>query len=150
MKLSFRNGDYFAMGDNRDNSLDSRYWGFVPRDLIVGKALVIYWSYGNESTEVSNGSPVGFPVLYRLSQHPLVSNLAFDPMKLKKTAVIAAVLLLIVADCARGLQVSFGATTSPPSSGSQLAAARLQAKIDAIDTVAKAHRRTAARRIARK
>lgn len=39
---------YFAMGDNRDNSLDSRYWGFVPREYIVGKALVIYWSYESE------------------------------------------------------------------------------------------------------
>jgi signal peptidase I len=39
---------YFAMGDNRDNSQDSRYWGFVPGELIVGKALVIYWSYESE------------------------------------------------------------------------------------------------------
>src|SRR3977135_1891905 len=38
-------GSYFAMGDNRDSSLDSRYWGFVPRDNIIGKPLVIYWSY---------------------------------------------------------------------------------------------------------
>ena len=33
------------MGDNRDNSQDSRYWGFLPRDYIKGKALIIYWSY---------------------------------------------------------------------------------------------------------
>jgi len=33
------------MGDNRDNSLDSRYWGFVPRENIIGKPLVIFWSY---------------------------------------------------------------------------------------------------------
>ena len=44
-------GRYFAMGDNRDDSADSRYWGFVPREDIVGKALVIYWSYETDSAE---------------------------------------------------------------------------------------------------
>jgi signal peptidase I len=38
-------GNYFAMGDNRDNSLDSRYWGMVPRENITGKPLIIFWSY---------------------------------------------------------------------------------------------------------
>ena len=36
---------YFAMGDNRDDSSDSRYWGFVPRENIIGTPLFIYWSY---------------------------------------------------------------------------------------------------------
>ena len=40
-------GDYFVMGDNRDDSLDSRYWGFVPQENIVGRPLVIYWSMRN-------------------------------------------------------------------------------------------------------
>lgn len=38
-------GMYFAMGDNRENSSDSRYWGFVPRQNVIGKPLVVYWSY---------------------------------------------------------------------------------------------------------
>ena len=44
---------YFVMGDNRDNSQDSRYWGFLPREHIKGKALLIYWSYeaGREDYE---------------------------------------------------------------------------------------------------
>ncbi|MDE3137159.1 MAG: signal peptidase I [Acidobacteriota bacterium] len=37
-------GHYFVMGDNRDHSWDSRYWGFVPRDAIMGRPVVIYWS----------------------------------------------------------------------------------------------------------
>jgi signal peptidase I len=35
----------FVLGDNRDNSRDSRYWGFLPRDQVKGRALLIYWSY---------------------------------------------------------------------------------------------------------
>ncbi len=37
-------GHYFVMGDNRDDSQDSRYWGFVPRENIIGRPLIIYWS----------------------------------------------------------------------------------------------------------
>lgn len=42
-------GNYFMMGDNRDFSLDSRYWGFVPRKDIKGRAVALYFSYGREA-----------------------------------------------------------------------------------------------------
>lgn len=47
-------GKYFAMGDNRDNSSDSRYWGFVPRENIVGKPFFIYWSYDASTQDLTN------------------------------------------------------------------------------------------------
>jgi signal peptidase I len=43
---------FFAMGDNRDNSLDSRYWGFVPRENIIGKPLFIFWSYDADTADL--------------------------------------------------------------------------------------------------
>jgi signal peptidase I len=42
-------GQIFAMGDNRNNSQDSRYWGFLPQEDILGKAMVIYWPFSRIS-----------------------------------------------------------------------------------------------------
>ena len=46
-------GHYFMMGDNRDNSQDSRYWGFLPQDYVKGKALFVYFSFGEEEGGLS-------------------------------------------------------------------------------------------------
>ena len=49
-------GHYFMMGDNRDDSQDSRFWGFLPQTYVKGRALFIYWSFDTPE----DGSPGGF------------------------------------------------------------------------------------------
>ena len=57
---------YFVMGDNRDDSQDSRYWGFVPRENIIGRPLLIYWSSANASNDLP-GSPTMGDRLFHLA-----------------------------------------------------------------------------------
>jgi len=55
-------GHYFAMGDNRDVSYDSRYWGFIPQQNVIGRPMFIYWSFEtapNEYLETGVGERVG-------------------------------------------------------------------------------------------
>jgi len=61
-------GFVFAMGDNRDSSLYSRYWGFVPGDNIIGKPLIIFWSYDAPTEALANPS-IGIDHIIDLVQH---------------------------------------------------------------------------------
>jgi signal peptidase I len=57
--------NYFAMGDNRPVSLDSRYWGFVPKANVIGRPLFVYWSFDTPEDEVNHhsiGERIGFMV----------------------------------------------------------------------------------------
>ena len=54
--VTIPDGHYFMMGDNRDDSQDSRFWGFLPQSYVKGRALFIYWSFDTPD----NGAPGGF------------------------------------------------------------------------------------------
>lgn len=59
-------GHYFVLGDNRDDSQDSRYWGFVPRRNIIGRPMVIYWSSSGLNNDLT-GSPTAGDRLYHFA-----------------------------------------------------------------------------------
>ncbi len=60
-------GEYFVMGDNRDNSEDSRFWGFVPEGNIVGRPLLIYWSLRDAGGDLPSWSDKIAHFLYVLT-----------------------------------------------------------------------------------
>ncbi len=62
-------GRYFALGDNRDHSLDSRYWGFVPRENIIGKPLIIFWSYDAPTEALADPGLANPSHLLDIAQH---------------------------------------------------------------------------------
>ena len=77
-ELIIPQGNYFVLGDNRDESLDSRYWGFVPQENVIGRPLLIYWSVRNADQDMP-ASPTPGDKLYslRLCSDPCVPN---DPV----------------------------------------------------------------------
>jgi signal peptidase I len=73
---------YFAMGDNRDKSSDSRYWGTVPRSMIKGRAFMVYWSFAGEPP------PPGSPPMERVKELLGVVIHFFDRTRWQRTFFI--------------------------------------------------------------
>jgi signal peptidase I len=61
--------NFYAMGDNRDNSLDSRYWGLVPQENIVGKPAIIFWSYDATTEALTDPNFISLDHLWDIATH---------------------------------------------------------------------------------
>ena len=79
--LKVPEGKLFMMGDNRDNSADSRFWGFLDRELVMGRAMMVLWSWEyDESLPTSSGSFSSIDLwLYNIRNFPhLIQNIRWN------------------------------------------------------------------------
>lgn len=64
-EYKFKKDYFFMLGDNRDDSYDSRFWGLVPRENIVGKAILIYWSWDADEEKIGLINPIRWERLFK-------------------------------------------------------------------------------------
>ena len=80
-ELQVSPGQYFVLGDNRDESLDSRYWGFVPQENVIGRPLLIYWSIRSPE----DGEPVTVAEGSKLARFAYVLTHIFQETRWQRT-----------------------------------------------------------------
>ena len=86
--------NYFVMGDHRSDSFDSRYWGFLPLDNIIGRVVLVYWPLGKDNDGLL---PNVSPVFANVSQDFIVPSHSAKPTQNTRKILYASTVLLCLA-----------------------------------------------------